>query len=283
MEKTNNNIDVLQKSFNRAIGGGLSGAIAMYVQVFSLMWLRTTMNYQYRYGTSTKEAFQTLYKQGGIPRFYRGLTPALFQGPLSRFGDTAANVGILHFLNNSEKTKDLPIAFKTSCTSLVAGLWRIAIMPIDTSKTILQVEGKGGFTKLLTKASNHGPSVFFHGSLAAAGATMVGHFPWFFTYNYLDEKLPKYDSTLQNLTRNGAIGFASSVVSDTCSNSVRVVKTYKQASTENISYVNTVKNVIKEDGIIGLLGRGLKTRILANGIQGIVFSISWKFFQKKFS
>ena len=47
-------------------------------------------------------------------------------------------------LNNSEQTKDLPIALKTSCTSLVAGLWRIAIMPIDTSKTILQVEGKGG-------------------------------------------------------------------------------------------------------------------------------------------
>ena len=124
---------------------------------------------------------------------------------------------------------------------------------------------------------------FFMVLFSQPGATMVGHFPWFFTYNYLDEKLPKYDSTLQNLTRNGAIGFASSVVSDTCSNSVRVVKTYKQASTENISYVNTVKNVIKEDGIIGLLGRGLKTRILANGIQGIVFSISWKFFQKKFS
>ena len=30
---------------------------------------------------------------GGIPRFYRGLLPALVQGPLSRFGDTAANTG----------------------------------------------------------------------------------------------------------------------------------------------------------------------------------------------
>ena len=57
------------------------------------MWLRTTINYQYRYGTTTGQALRTLYKEGGIPRFYRGLLPALVQGPLSRFGDTAANAG----------------------------------------------------------------------------------------------------------------------------------------------------------------------------------------------
>ena len=56
------------------------------------------------------DAFRALYKDGGavnqhptencslrvyigIPRFYRGLVPALLQGPLSRFGDTAANTG----------------------------------------------------------------------------------------------------------------------------------------------------------------------------------------------
>jgi hypothetical protein len=34
---------------------------------------------QYRYGGTMKEAFRTLYSQGGIPRFYKGLLPALFQ------------------------------------------------------------------------------------------------------------------------------------------------------------------------------------------------------------
>jgi hypothetical protein len=53
------------------------------------------VNYQYRYGTTTTQALKTLYKEGGIPRFYRGLLPALLQGPLSRFGDTAANAGRL--------------------------------------------------------------------------------------------------------------------------------------------------------------------------------------------
>ena len=41
----------------------------------------------------TKEALKHLYKEGGVVRFYRGLGPALLQGPLSRFGDTAANAG----------------------------------------------------------------------------------------------------------------------------------------------------------------------------------------------
>ena len=36
--------------------------------------------------------------------------------------------------------------------------------------------------------------------------------------------------------------------------------------------------VIAVDGITGLFGRGLKTRILANGLQGLLFSVLWKFF-----
>ena len=59
------------------------------------MWLRTTMNYQYRYGTSTGEAMAALWKQGGIGRFYQGLPYAIREAPLSRFGDTAANTGVL--------------------------------------------------------------------------------------------------------------------------------------------------------------------------------------------
>ena len=48
------------------------------------MWLRTTMNYQYRYGTGTKEAMSTLYKQGGIGRFYQGLPYALMQASVTQ-------------------------------------------------------------------------------------------------------------------------------------------------------------------------------------------------------
>ena len=33
--------------------------------------------------------------------------------------------------------------------------------------------------------------------------------------------------------------------------------------------------VVKKEGVVGLLGRGLKTRLLANGLQGLMFSVLW--------
>lgn len=59
---------ILQKALRRAGEGGLAGAAAMGINVLSLMWIRTTVNYQYRYGTSTTTALKTLYADGGIPR-----------------------------------------------------------------------------------------------------------------------------------------------------------------------------------------------------------------------
>jgi len=245
------------------------------------MWLRTTMNYQYRYGTTTTVALKTLYQEGGIPRFYRGLLPALAQGPLSRFGDTAANAGVLSYLNSNEVTKDLPVAVKTACASATSASWRVALMPIDAVKTILQVEGKPGFNILMQKIKTNGIRVLFHGTAATFAANMVGHFPWFFTYNYLDHHLPKSTETLYKLGRSAVMGFTASVVSDTCSNSIRVIKTTKQTSKEAITYYQAVRMVVDKDGWIGLFGRGLKTRIITNGLQGLMFSVMWKLFDEK--
>jgi len=267
---------IIKQSAVRALDGGISGASAMAIQVCSLMWLRTTMNYQYRYGTTTTIALKTLYKEGGVFRFYRGLAPALIQGPLSRFGDTAANTGVITLLNSLDSTKDLAVATKTLCASATAAAWRIFLMPVDTMKTIMQVEGTKGISILSSKIRASGPLVLFHGALAASGGTLVGHFPWFFTYNYLDKALAKPKDTKEKLLRNAFMGFCSSVVSDTSSNSIRVIKTTKQTAVNSISYVNAVKMVYEKDGVIGLFGRGLKTRILVNGLQGLLFSVLWK-------
>ena len=75
----------------KALAGGTSGFVAGVIQVLTLMWLRTTVNYQYRYGVSMMIAIRELYRQGGINRFYRGLPYAIIQGPLARFGGIAAN------------------------------------------------------------------------------------------------------------------------------------------------------------------------------------------------
>lgn len=248
------------------------------------MWMRTIMNYQYRYGTDLKTAAKTLYKEGGVFRFYKGIGPALLQGPLSRFGDTAANAGMLALFDSFESTRDLPVGVKTVGASAAAAGFRICLMPIDTFKTVLQVEGSKGLPQIMTKFRAHGPSVFFHGALASAAATFAGHFPWFMTYNFLNANIPQYhDDMLKKLARNAAIGFSASTVSDTISNSIRVVKTYRQTSSEKVSYAQAAKNVIAQDGLLGLFGRGLKTRLIANGMQGLMFSVMWKYFDEKIS
>ena len=96
------------------------------------------MNYQYRNGGTTQQAFKTLWAEGGIRRLYRGVSPALIQGPISRFGDTATNAGVLALLENTS-LRDSPTMFKTIFASASASMFRIFIMPVDTLKTTLQV------------------------------------------------------------------------------------------------------------------------------------------------
>lgn len=82
---------VLKTSLNKAFAGGLTGSVAGVAQVLMFMWLRTAMNYQYRHGGSLRYVLATLWGDGGVRRFYRGLPFAIVQGPLSRFGSAAAN------------------------------------------------------------------------------------------------------------------------------------------------------------------------------------------------
>ncbi|OJA19477.1 hypothetical protein AZE42_04921 [Rhizopogon vesiculosus] len=267
----------LGKAFKSALGGGLSGAAGKFV-VLTLMPLRTIMNYQYRYGATTTQATKILYADGGWTRYYQGLTAALVQGPMSRFGDTAANVGILALLQSNSYMKTLPALVKTVFASVAAACFRMILTPVDTIKTTMQTQGKEGIALLRARVKKYGIGSLWYGAFATAAATFVGHYPWFGTYNYLDAVLPLPVTILQKLLRSAVIGFAASIASDTISNSLRVVKTYRQVNATRIGYTEAAYAVIAADGIKGLFGRGLKTRILANGLQGIMFSILWKLF-----
>ena len=46
---------IIEKAAKKALSGGKAGAAAAVVQVLSLMWLRTSMNYQYRFGERLSE------------------------------------------------------------------------------------------------------------------------------------------------------------------------------------------------------------------------------------
>ena len=96
--------------------------------------------------------------------------------------------------------------------------------------------------------------------------------------NSNQQNLPLPDTLGQKLVRQAFIGFCASVVSDTISNSLRVVKTYRQVNETRIGYIDAAMAVVATDGWVGLFGRGLVTRIIANGLQGTMFSILWKLF-----
>ncbi|KAF1967820.1 mitochondrial carrier [Bimuria novae-zelandiae CBS 107.79] len=270
-------------ALKRALGGGLSGAAAMVLQVLLLIPVRTIMNYQYRHGSSLSVATRTLYQDGGLRRYYAGMSAALFQGPVARFGDTAANAGILALLSSNGYLARLPSPVKTIFASACAAAFRMILTPIDTLKTTLQAQGRGGTALLRQRIRTDGIGSLWWGAFATAAATFVGHYPWFSTYNWLSDTITEPDRSHQLflwLLRAAFIGFCASVVSDTISNSLRVIKTYRQVNDTKVSYSEAARRVIREDGKLGLFGRGLKTRILANGLQGLLFSILWKLFLK---
>jgi hypothetical protein len=143
---------------------------------------------------------------------------------------------MLALLDSYETTASMPIFVKTLSASAAAATFRIALMPVDALKTTLQVEGAKGFAVLSAKVATGGPFTLWHGALAAASATFVGHYPWFVTRNYMEEFLPVFDDLPRKLLRAAAIGFTASAVSDTCSNSIRVIKTTKQTHPDNLTY-----------------------------------------------
>lgn len=137
---------------------------------------------------------------------------------------------------------------------------------------------------LLSKFKVNGISAFYQGGVASALATVAGHYPWFVTNNYLEHYLPKYsyrDNFSMAILRSAGIGFCSTLVSDSLSNSIRVVKTFKQTAKEKLTYNQVISQIIEKDGLSGLFLRGLQTKLLTNAIQGIAFSVAWKYIQHR--
>jgi hypothetical protein len=270
--------DIFRKAGKKALGGGIPGAIAGFVQVFTLMWLRTTINYQCRYGSSFLRAFSTLHKDGGIRRFYRGIGFALIQAPFTRFVATASNDGVLALLAGLPLTKHWTPAVTTVFASLTVGVFRILLMPIDTCKTVLQVDSKEGFRALMRRVRAGKIGALYQGAAATAVSSTIGHYPWFVIYNALSSAEWLQSLIPKKLFRNASIGLVASVVSDTIVNVFRVIKTTKQSIGVNhdFSYRDTIRVIVAADGVKGLFGRGLRTRVFANSIQSIIFTVIWR-------
>lgn len=241
---------ILGRAAKKGLGGGIPGFIAGVIQVLTLMWLRTVVNYQSRYGTNFRQTLVTLFNDGGIPRFYRGLSFALVQAPLSRFAATAANDGCQALLSSLEFSKHWGPARGTVVSSVVVGLWRMLLMPIDTCKTVLQVDSFEGFKNLMRRVSSGKIGLLYQGCFALVASSMVGYFPWFYTFRLMSESHLVQATFHSSIIRNAFVGFTASVVSDITSNSIRVIKTTKQSmgSRHAVSYGEAISIILSEDG-----------------------------------
>eukprot|EP00747_Dinoflagellata_sp_TGD_P019950 gnl/TRDRNA2_/TRDRNA2_127501_c2_seq1.p1 gnl/TRDRNA2_/TRDRNA2_127501_c2~~gnl/TRDRNA2_/TRDRNA2_127501_c2_seq1.p1 ORF type:complete len:396 (-),score=39.27 gnl/TRDRNA2_/TRDRNA2_127501_c2_seq1:30-1118(-) len=282
---------ILRNAAKKAFGGGIAGAFAAVLSTLSTMWLHTAVCYQYRYGGGFRSALKKLYKEGGICRLYRGLPFALVHVPLIRFGNAASYVGVMSFLGSMAETAGLPLPVKTALASIAAGLWRILCMPVDTTKVALQVEGRPGLKRLKMRVLNYGLAPLYQGTLASALASVAANFPWFLVYKFLDDIVPHVDkdaSFLLSVLRSALLGLSASCASDAVANSLRVIKTTQQTAYLNgtsrylnsrteLSVPEALKLVLDKDGILGLLTRGLKTKLLTNAIQGAMFTVWWNY------
>ncbi|CAK0789248.1 unnamed protein product, partial [Prorocentrum cordatum] len=272
----------------RAARSGSAGFTAGVCQVVAFMWLRTAMNYQYKNGGSLRHALTALWAEGGLPRLYRGLLPwGLAQAPLARFGDTAANEGVLAMPEANQGAAltraveprvgfaqrsthparregrcvrgacvpGLPVGAVTLLGSLAASSWRVAITPIQ--------EVKAG-----------GVAVLWYGWEGNLVANIVGGYPWFVTVNALSAAVPEPPGFWAARVRHALIGAVAATVSDLASNSIRVLKTQKQTSQDpSAGYLQAARAVIARDGVRGLFLRGLETRICTNVLQGAFFTV----------
>jgi hypothetical protein len=274
---------LLLMAIQKAAKSGSAGFVAGTVQVVAFMWLRTVMNYQYKKGGAFFEVLAKLYKEGGIARLYQGMFPwAIFQAPLSRFGDVFSNEVMLAITGSL--FPDLSVSVTTVAGSVTSAAFRVVITPIDTCKTVLQTDGKDGMKVLTAKVSKEGILCLWRGWEGNYVANIIGNYPWFATMNLMQKNVPIPKGEFAKLVRSAFCGAVASSVSDVVSNGVRVVKTKKQGyladadpQKANMGYLSAAKEIIEKDGVYGVLFRGLETRIFTNVLQGAFFTVLWKY------
>lgn len=273
-------VDVLGQAAKKALNGGVAGFAAGVAQVFLFMWMRTVMNFQYAHGGTAANAFRRLYAEGGVTRFYRGVSFAVVQAPLARFGDAAFNAGTSALCD--EWAPGVPAFLVAAAAAGLGAGWRIFISPVDTLKTALQVNGDGAIAVLTARVRDAGIAELYAGALANFGANWVGAYPWFAVYNTLQTSVPRAQGLIGKYARHGVIGVAACCVSDVSSNSLRVIKTVKQAGGgAGETYGEVARRVVAEDGVRGLFSRGLATRLATNAAQGMTFSVLWKALEER--
>eukprot|EP00471_Norrisiella_sphaerica_P010668 CAMPEP_0184502798 /NCGR_PEP_ID=MMETSP0113_2-20130426/51252_1 /TAXON_ID=91329 /ORGANISM="Norrisiella sphaerica, Strain BC52" /LENGTH=234 /DNA_ID=CAMNT_0026892131 /DNA_START=334 /DNA_END=1038 /DNA_ORIENTATION=- len=226
------------------------------------------------------ETIRALWADGGLFRFYRGYGFAMLNAPIIRGGSTASNQASLTFLDSLDR--DIPLWFETVCSASLAAIWKVTFTPLDMLQTTLQVGGSVGKADVAKKIKKQGILVLWHGSSALYASALVGNFSWFAVYNSLNRQWINHEDKSRQLIRDGSIGILATFASDVSTNSLEVLKTHRQTTRHSVGYIQAFSEIVGSDGLIGLVTRGLRVRLLTNCFQGAFFTIVWNNLQRKY-
>lgn len=127
----------ISKAQRNILRGGLSGAAAGLVQVVTLMWLHTIINYQYRFGKPLLASIRELYAQGGFVRYEEPfLWPNFYT--ISKISSQ-----ISHKLSGSTLVLNTP---SSKARSHVLVLWLRTTLDAISSKMYLSLHSSGLFS-----------------------------------------------------------------------------------------------------------------------------------------
>ena len=161
----------------------------------------------------------------------------------------------------------LPMSLRTLLASALAALWRVLILPLDTAKTMMAVGGPGSLGSLQLRIQDDGFVTLWSGAIWVAIAAIGGHFPWFVTFNYLDEKIPEMRSRCSKNLRRALIGFCSAVVATLCTNPFHNYKVQSQFAGTRAFGSSSIT-------------AGFQLRIFTALLSSIMFTVMWQEIQE---
>ena len=248
------------------INSGSIGFIAGITNMSLIFPLRTISKYQYKYNFSINKCVSEIYKEGKISRFYYGYIPTIIDCGLCK----SIDIYIYNKINNDYPNKS--IVHKSILIGLNSSVLKATLTPLDCISNIYHVYGHKGTSIIQNKIKNNGIMSLYNGVGPILILTTLSNILWFGSFQFL-EKYNKYN--INTYLQNGMNGFISSSISNIILNPIRVLKIYKQTSTNNNNYLQHFSDLIK-DNKFNIFYRGLSSRVLIYGVQSALFTIIWK-------
>ena len=234
----------------------MSCASACAMQSSLLFWIKPIMKNQHVYGGSISKTFTALKNDPDFFRFYRGFTPALLKSSLGRTSDITIYKYVQKHYGQSKEIASLVGGISSSTV-------KVAIMPLDTISNTLQVHGKNG--------NKHLKGNLYRGTLAYGAIHSTNSSLWLLNYSYFKEHKPFLNDNLNHIYT----GFTCSLISDLIINPLRVIKTNKQAFSNDKGYLEIIQR------LKGSFYRGFGLRLMLNALNGSLFVLLWQNMEQK--